>query len=93
MDSDLTGIYHCTAEGMTSWHGVALAVFDELGMTVQVRPCKTDAFPRPARRPANSVLENAGLKTAGLNRMRDWRVALHDFLHQQKEALLACDAT
>jgi dTDP-4-dehydrorhamnose reductase len=72
------GIYHCTNSGQTSWFGLAQAVFEELGADpTRVLPTTTDAFPRPAPRPAYSVLGNRRWKAAGLSELPDWRAALH----------------
>ena len=63
------GIYHITNEGVCSWYEFAAAVIDN------IVPCSSDEFLRRAKRPEYSVLINT--KTAP---MRDWRVALADYL-------------
>jgi dTDP-4-dehydrorhamnose reductase len=51
------GIHHGTATGQTTWCGLARAVFELNGLDPRrVLPTTTDAFPRPAARPAMSVL-------------------------------------
>ena len=50
------GFLHVAGAGSCSWFEFARAIFDRAGMDVDVRPCTTDEFPRPAPRPANSVL-------------------------------------
>ncbi|MFC4853502.1 dTDP-4-dehydrorhamnose reductase [Actinophytocola glycyrrhizae] len=71
------GLLHCTGGGETTWCGFARAVFEELGLDpARVRPCTTDEFPRPARRPAYSVLSDRSWRAAGLTPMRPWREAL-----------------
>ena len=72
------GIYHCTNSGDTTWYGFTRAIFDELGADPdRVQPTTTDKFPRPAPRPAYSVLSDAEWRAAGLPAMPDWRSALH----------------
>ncbi len=72
------GVYHCTNAGATTWFGFARAIFEELGADPErVRPTTTDAFPRPAPRPAYSVLSDHKWRAAGLPQLRHWRDALH----------------
>jgi dTDP-4-dehydrorhamnose reductase len=72
-----TRLLHCTGAGETTWYGLARAVFEELGADPsRVRPCTTDEFPRPAPRPAYSVLSNKTWQAAGLTPLPDWRSAL-----------------
>jgi dTDP-4-dehydrorhamnose reductase len=70
-------IYHCTNAGETTWYGFTRAIFDELGADPgRVLPTTTDKFPRPAPRPAYSVLSARSWTAAGLTPLRDWRDAL-----------------
>ena len=62
----LSGTYHATAAGHTSWCGFAAAAFERaaamgLGRPPIVEPIPTSAYPTPARRPMNSVLDNSKL--------------------------------
>jgi dTDP-4-dehydrorhamnose reductase len=78
VDSDAAaGVYHATASGQTTWFGLARAVFEELGADPRrVRPTTTDKFPRPAPRPAYSVLGHQAWARAGLAPLGDWRTTL-----------------
>ncbi|WVE39681.1 sugar nucleotide-binding protein [Priestia megaterium] len=49
-------------------------------MKVQVNPCTTADFPRPALRPANSVFEHMSIKLNNFNSIRHWKEALSIFL-------------
>jgi dTDP-4-dehydrorhamnose reductase len=70
-------VLHCTGAGDTTWFGFARAVFEELGADPsRVQPCTTEDFPRPAPRPAYSVLSNDCWRATGLEPLRDWRSAL-----------------
>jgi dTDP-4-dehydrorhamnose reductase len=73
------GTYHATAAGQTSWYGLARAVFEELGADPErVRPTTTDRYPRPAPRPAYSVLSHEAWARAGVAPLGEWRAMLHD---------------
>ncbi|HKX69549.1 MAG TPA: dTDP-4-dehydrorhamnose reductase [Intrasporangium sp.] len=77
------GTYHGTSTGRTTWHGLARAVFEARGLDPErVRPTRTDAFPRPAARPAFSVLSHATLEEAGITPIRDWLTAVKDFVDE-----------
>lgn len=83
---DLNGTFHLTCEGEATWCDFARAIFEEAGYTdVIVQPCTTAEYPRPAPRPANSRLEKAALRAAGLPQMPHWRDALKTFLKDPVE--------
>ena len=71
------GAYHATASGQTSWCGLARAVFEEAGLNPdRIRPTTSEAYPRPARRAAFSVLHDARFAALGLPAMAHWRPML-----------------
>ncbi|MGH3816109.1 MAG: sugar nucleotide-binding protein, partial [Pseudonocardiaceae bacterium] len=71
------GVLHCVNAGSTTWCGLARAVFAEIGADPErVQPCTTAEFPRPAPRPANSMLDTTCWSAAGLAALRPWREAL-----------------
>src|SRR5216117_3596521 len=50
------GIHHLTSQGDCSWYELTVEVFHQAGVSCRVLPTTTDAFPRPAPRPAYTVL-------------------------------------
>lgn len=77
-DTAAGAVVHATNAGAVTWYEVARAVFAEVGADpARVRPCTTADFPRPAPRPAYSVLSGASWGKLGLTPLRDWRAALH----------------
>jgi dTDP-4-dehydrorhamnose reductase len=54
--ADERGILHVAAADSCSWFEFAREIFRRAGVDSSVKPCTTAEFPRPARRPANSVL-------------------------------------
>jgi dTDP-4-dehydrorhamnose reductase len=72
------GVLHCAAAGQCSWFEFAQAVLQDAGVDTPVRPVSTAEFPRPARRPAYSVLRSARPETPELPH---WREGLSEYLH------------
>lgn len=71
------GTYHATSRGRTTWYGLAREVFRLAGADPdRVRPTTTAAFPRPAPRPAWSVLGHGRWEAAGLEPLPQWQEAL-----------------
>ena len=68
------GTYHATSSGQCSWFELARAVVASAGLDpAVVTPTTSDAFVRPAPRPAYSVLGHGALERAGLTPIGDWR--------------------
>ncbi len=83
-------LLHCTGAGATTWFGFARAIFEEVGADPErIRPCTTSDFPRPAPRPAYSVLSNDAWGAAGLTPMAPWRAALQRCLPRQRSMEVA----
>lgn len=74
------GLYHMSNRGDTTWYGFARAVFDRAGKNVEVVPCTTEEFPRPAPRPKNSVMRNLELELTIGDSMRPWEEALEEYM-------------
>jgi dTDP-4-dehydrorhamnose reductase len=71
------GIYHATNAGQTSWYGFTRRIFELIGADPRrVLPTTTDQFPRPAQRPAYSVLGHGRWAQQGMPEMRPWHEAL-----------------
>ena len=73
-----SGIYHMTAAGRTSWHGFAEAIMRACGLPNTVAPNPSSDYPLPAKRPANSVLDNTRLQTAFGIHMPTWEDGLRE---------------
>ncbi|RXR26714.1 dTDP-4-dehydrorhamnose reductase [Oerskovia turbata] len=68
------GTYHGTASGKASWFEFAREVVRSAHLPAErVGPCASTAFPRPAPRPAWSVLAHDALRRAGVAPIGDWR--------------------
>lgn len=88
LSGQLTGLFHATSQGETSWYGFTQAIFAAMDIDLVVAPCTSDEFPRPAPRPRRSTLSNQRLNEAGLNIMPDWRTSLEMFLHDHGRELI-----
>jgi dTDP-4-dehydrorhamnose reductase len=89
IDSDARGVYHATAEGYCVWYDLARHFLQAMRVPFDLAPCTTADYPTPARRPANSILENSRLKSENLNVMADWRSDVDEFVHKHRDQLLA----
>jgi dTDP-4-dehydrorhamnose reductase len=74
------GLYHATCHGKCSWYDFSKEIFKLRGINVEVEPVTSEAFVRPAKRPAYSVLENRKLQEIGLDSFRDWKESLKEYL-------------
>jgi dTDP-4-dehydrorhamnose reductase len=69
------GVHHVAAAGSCSWFEFAREIFARAGSDTRAEPCTTADFPRPAPRPAYSVLESE----RG-NRLPTWQEGLDAYL-------------
>jgi dTDP-4-dehydrorhamnose reductase len=77
---ELRGIFHMTGAGETTWAEFATAIFAASaaagGPSARVVPIPTSAYPTPARRPANSRLDNTRLADVHGVRLPHWQQSL-----------------
>lgn len=74
------GIMHLTNSGRCSWHEFACEIVQLAGLDVPVEPVATAEFPRPANRPAYSVLDNGRYIAATGGPLRHWREAVTEYI-------------
>lgn len=85
---ELEGIHHLVASGTTTWHGFAVAIFDEalrrglIAKKPTVTAIGTADFPTPAKRPAYSVLENTDFQEQFGFVLPGWQQGLHDVMDE-----------
>ncbi|MGH9121733.1 MAG: dTDP-4-dehydrorhamnose reductase [Acidimicrobiales bacterium] len=82
------GLFHVTNQGSTTWYGFARDVLAAAGLDpARVRAVSTEELvpPRPAPRPANSVLDNAALRLSGIPLLPDY----HEPLERTVKTLVA----
>ena len=84
-----SGIYHCTGEGIVSWHGFACEIQRQalelglLGKTIPVSPVPSSAYVTPAKRPAWSALDKSKIAACGVQ-MPAWQQSLRSYLEREK---------
>jgi len=78
------GLYHATAEGSCSWYEFAAAIFELTGTKVRLERARPGEFPAKVPRPKYSVLENAALKSRGLNVFTHWQDGLARYLAKRQ---------
>ncbi len=86
------GVFHVTGAGRATWHELASEVFAVVAKQrggdatevaaateaarARVRPCTSEQFPRPAKRPEWSVLDGSAWAAAGFAPLPEWRDGL-----------------
>ncbi len=80
------GIYHLANSGTASWFELARAALRGAGLDVAIEPVSSDAFPRPAARPAWSVLDLGRANDAGVA-MPTWQEGLRVYLESPESPL------
>jgi dTDP-4-dehydrorhamnose reductase len=74
------GIYHYSNTGVVSWFGFAAAIRDISGLSCNVLPIPTTAYPTPAKRPAYSVMDTSDLVRDFNIDLKDWKISLQECL-------------
>ena len=73
------GVVHYADADECSWYDFACAIAAESGSDVRVTPVTSDEFPRPARRPAYSVLSTDRYERLTGVAPESWREGLHEY--------------
>src|SRR5574337_339887 len=80
VETDAYGLYHITNNGECSWYQFAQAILELSGVRPRLTETTSAAYGARATRPAYSVLDNANLRSLGLDDLRQWRDALEAYL-------------
>jgi len=79
-DQDARGIFHFCNGPVCSWFDLARKIVELAHLKCRIIPCPTSEFPRPAKRPAYSVLDCSGALEKLSWPVRPWPQALEDYL-------------
>jgi dTDP-4-dehydrorhamnose reductase len=80
LSAEADGVVHAVNTGESTWHGFAVAIASLLGSDIDVLRVTSDEVPRPAPRPAYSVLDTARLSGILGRPMPAWENALARYL-------------
>lgn len=69
------GVYHLTNSGNCTWYEYTCKIFEYSDIKIPVNPVTSRDFPRPAKRPAYSILNNNKCSA-----LRPWEAALKYYL-------------
>lgn len=76
-----SGTWHATDGDACTWHTFAREISGAIGAPCEVKPCTSDAFPRPAKRPAYSVLDLSETERL-IGARTEWQVAVRRVLER-----------
>ncbi|NRT70217.1 dTDP-4-dehydrorhamnose reductase [Clostridium beijerinckii] len=82
IETEEYGIYHCTGKGECTWHEFAKMIIELCGEKCEVKPCTSEEYITPAKRPEYSSLDNMMLRYTVGDEMRDWKEAIKSFIEK-----------
>lgn len=80
IETEEYGLYHCTGKGECTWYEFAKMIIELSGEKCHVKPCTSEEYKTPAKRPKYSSLDNMMLRNTTGDEMRDWQDALKSFI-------------
>lgn len=80
VENRANGIVHYAGQPECTWYEFACAIAEELGSNVKIEPVSTSEFPRPASRPAYSVLSTERYERVTGVAPASWREGLREYL-------------
>ena len=78
----LSGTYHITSGGLTTWCDFAREIFKQTGKDIHINPVSSDAFETKAKRPAFSKLNTRKLSSVEGSEIITWQTGLKQLLDQ-----------
>ena len=76
------GIYNFSNQGQCSWYDFAKEIFHQKGVSIDLKPIPTSAYPTPAKRPAYSVLDKTKIKRTFGVEIKEWQTSLATCINQ-----------
>jgi dTDP-4-dehydrorhamnose reductase len=89
-DDSYAGVFHACGGGETTWHGLAVAAFEEASAfglrKPEVAAIRTEDWPTPVKRPADSRLDCGKLARVFGAALPEWRESLRPVVARLMEA-------
>ena len=85
VEADAHGTFHAAGSGSCTWFEFAEEICRQSGLRVEIEPIESQELARPARRPANSVLDSSRLTELTGFAFPSWRQSLGIFLERLGE--------
>ncbi|MBE6088923.1 MAG: dTDP-4-dehydrorhamnose reductase [Clostridium beijerinckii] len=82
IETEEYGIYHCTGKSECTWYEFAKMIIKLSGEKCEVKPCTSEEYITPAKRPEYSSLDNMMLRSTVGDEMRDWKEAIKSFIEK-----------
>ncbi len=85
MKQDLEGIIHLTNKGATTWYDLATYALELAGISADITPVDSKAYPTRAKRPVYSVLSSSRLEASGIGELPPWQEGVRDHLKRRNK--------
>lgn len=82
IEKKLTGLFHFTSSGYTTWYGFAQKICELAGISISIDRIDSKTLDLPALRPPNSTLDCSRFIKAGGKKPRHWEKALAEYLQK-----------
>jgi len=82
IETEEYGIYNCTGKGECTWYEFAKMIIKLSGEKCEIKPCTSEEYKAPAKRPEYSSFDNMMLRNTVGDEMRDWKDAIKAFINK-----------
>jgi len=85
IETEEYGVYHCSGKGECSWYDFAKMIIELSGGKCEVKPCTSEEYKTPAKRPEYWSLDNMILRCTVGDEMRNWQDAIRSFVKKYND--------
>ena len=82
----IRGTVHVANDGTATWFDVAAVALAAAALRTRLEPCRTADMPRPAQRPAFSVLDCSRFEALTGERLPPWDAAVREYVSSRSSA-------